>query len=452
MSKFIKRAAMAILLLLFLFWGIGLYRQYTSYKDVIHRNAGTVIKVGVDNWLEKMAFNALANPSYYLKNSKGKRGPSQQRNRNRGFYLPANLFIFNLNEDPHTFFTKLKVTDPTAFKAFLKERLGMDHYTERNGITVGKSVSNPRIQLAYRSDRAILSFAMKGGDHSVQLCEILEDGNGFLETSDPRIAVLKSMQADISIHHKKGKAYLNFNNGAIEVGAELDSLQNWEVPNKTSYYSSTEPDGLHIWLAGKWTGPDMGPFHIKYRTIPIDSLLCLSSGYFEMRVQGNTIQNDTIIEYGYDENFEKAEIRTLKERQVPATSLLLEGDADSMVKLLNGQGTLWNGYLHPGLFPMLQLGAYTSGAHNFLLENKQMVRRTVPSSNFFQFRANIGQLIKENDIPSLPPVLEKLDRLQLSASKKGKKIALKGHLTLFEREVNALSVLFLGTEKDGIQD
>lgn len=439
---------MAMLLPLFLFWGIGLYRQYVSYKEAVHKDAGMVIKVGVDKWLEKMAFNALANPSYYFKNNKRKRALSKTGNGERGFYLPANIFLFNLNHNPHTFFIKLKVTDPTAFRAFLRKKLDIGHYTERNGITIGKSASHSKIQVAYHANTALLSFAVKGGDQSVALYEMLEDRNGFMETSDERITLLKSMQADISVYHKKGKGYLNFLNGAIEMRAELDSLQNWEVPNRIRHYPGTEHEALHFWLAGKWTGRNIGPFHLKDKVIPIDSLLCLSAGYSEMRVQGNTFQKDTIIEYGYDADFEKTEIKTLEERRVPAVSVLMEGDADRIQRLLNGSGTLWNGSLHPSLFPMLQLRAHTSGGHSFLLENRPMVRRAaVPSTDFFQLGANIGEWTKEKDIPSLPPILEKLDRLRLSASQKGKKIVLKGHLTLFERDINALSALLLEPKK-----
>ena len=63
--KILIRAAIIISVLLLIFKGVFMYRDYKSYTNAIHKNADKVIKVNIDGIGKTIAYNAIKHPIYY---------------------------------------------------------------------------------------------------------------------------------------------------------------------------------------------------------------------------------------------------------------------------------------------------------------------------------------------------------------------------------------------------
>ncbi|KIO77038.1 hypothetical protein TH53_11775 [Pedobacter lusitanus] len=106
MKKVLIAAATLILLLVLAVYGLLWYRQYSSYKNRVHEHASLIFKINIDEIVKQ-------------------RGLSSIKSDNRGFAVPANIFVYNITDKPAgTFFCSLPVTDTSALKEYLKKNAG----------------------------------------------------------------------------------------------------------------------------------------------------------------------------------------------------------------------------------------------------------------------------------------------------------------------------------------
>ena len=148
-KKILKRAAISISVLLLIFKGVLMYRDYTSYKDVIHKNANQIVKVRVDGIFQSIVFNAIKNPSYYLKKDSKKESEDDKKSDDKGVSVPANLFLYTLNNySKTTVFTSFKISDSSAFKNFITSKFKFKNFKSSQTIT-NAFTKDKKIQIAY---------------------------------------------------------------------------------------------------------------------------------------------------------------------------------------------------------------------------------------------------------------------------------------------------------------
>src|SRR5690606_13839083 len=147
--RFIKIAAVTMLLLLLIVLGVLRYRQCSSYKNAIHNKADLIVKVSIDQLFRKVAWDVLKNRSFSEKEESSTR---KKEKRDHGIAYPANIFIYNLKDTPNTFFTTLKLKDTVNLEVFLKEKIGISSFTTKSEIWYGQS-SNKKVQVVYNSKK-----------------------------------------------------------------------------------------------------------------------------------------------------------------------------------------------------------------------------------------------------------------------------------------------------------
>ena len=130
MKKTVIRAAIVISVLLLIFKGFLMYRNYASYSNVIHKDAVNIVKIHVDGIVTSIAYNAIKNPNYYSKiPEKDKDTTEDKDSRGKGFGIPASIFLYTIKgKSASTIFTSFKISDANDFKDYLKREYNIKDF------------------------------------------------------------------------------------------------------------------------------------------------------------------------------------------------------------------------------------------------------------------------------------------------------------------------------------
>ncbi|UII32545.1 hypothetical protein LVD17_01660 [Fulvivirga ulvae] len=436
------RAAVVVLLLLFVFYGFLKYRQYDSYHGIIHENADLIIKINSDQLIRKIAFNTLSNPSYYF-------SPSQQDSLNadeddddgRGFTLPANLFAYTLKGDLKTFYTTLKVNDSSALRSYIQKNLEINRFTTSEKYSYAAS-DDGKIHIAFDHQRIVLAYTFTGKDVQATLEDILFQTK-TINADSKIIAILKDADGDAVIMQDQNITNVDFDNGKVTLSGILNLAPEIELPSTSSLTKPDTSASIHIGLAGKVPDQYLKNYEINHITIPLDSLAKDYEGYLDLRIAGTATQYDTIITYDYNDDFEKVEVKTLNESQVPGVKVLVRGKAIPMMEVLKKNQVVLNNKLNRTVFPLLDMNIKTKGTSELVLTNidDQFEADLAGSSDFFMLYANFQRMASENPLSVKLEYLKNLRTLNINASQAGEAVNIKGQLLLKNKDINALMQL-----------
>ena len=231
MKKVLITATCLILLLLLAVYSLLKYRQYSSYEDRIHQDASLIFKINIDEIVKK-------------------RGLSSIKSDSRGFAVPANIFIYTVNnKSATTFFCSLPVTDTAELRQYLKRAFKVDNFKETAQGTVWGNNSDQRLKIAYNSQNLAISYSLEKENVNDILNQLLAEGS-YLAASDPRIVRMKQEDAPIIYNFKtySGQASLTDHMFTLKGSFPLENLN---IPDQ-SYCPDSLTKGLSInaWLNG----------------------------------------------------------------------------------------------------------------------------------------------------------------------------------------------------------
>jgi len=394
-------AVTGILLLLLAVYSYLQYRQYSSYQNSIPRNASLIFKINVDRIVKRKRLNPFKSSS-------------------RGFAVPANIFVYNLNNKPaQTFFCALPVTDTALLKQYLKSEFRISQLTEVHpGVRTGNSADR-RLRVIYNSSRLVLSYALLNEDTSPELERLLHEKD-LMIPGDPRMERLKKQEADIAYDFKSYTGTANFNahslslNGSFPIGA-------LGVPD-SSYAPANLQKGLSIKM---WLNADLKnvlPQNLRFKTcfLERDTILKYYAGYTAVECGAMLSQYEPVITYEYNDEFEKVEKTQLKEVRVPAISITCKLKSPVLISYLQKQAIISpeNRFNHE-LFPLYQVYSMHNSKFWQLSTNQtNPLPQTLQPSSYFAFAAiNFDQLRKQNQFPVLNSYMQYLKQLELKATK-----------------------------------
>lgn len=312
------------------FAAISLYvflkvREYRSERGLVHSESSLVIKISIDRILEDIVLNALINPSYYF--SKDTSATSTDRNKIRsdiGIGIPANLYLFSLADNPNTLYTTLIVQDDVKLHQFLERNLGNDTIkVKRKGHVWSFESNDHRISFIGDKEFAILSISLDKTSNAQQLDQLWTARTKMKPVADLKEFLFDNKDADIQWKSRRGNlnGELSMLNGRIISTFTLpnDVLK---LPVNASARKLSVGNVVSFYCEG-----DLRPLFEKYRevlnqyNIPVDSLKQYYGGYFDFQWSDtDVIQQDSVIAYDYDENFNMIEKREIREESVPNIS------------------------------------------------------------------------------------------------------------------------------------
>lgn len=440
LARFIKLAAVTLLLLLLVIFGVLYYRQNSSYKNAVHKKADFIVKVNVDQLIRKVAWDILRNKSF---SEKEESSTGKKEKRSHGIAYPANLFIYNLKDAPNTFFTTLKLNDTVNLDIFLKKVFGVSSFISKNEIWYGQS-SNRKIKAVFNANKLVLSYSFSDINIESILEEILLEKE-MMDTGSTLLSTLKENDADVVLMKDEDVAEVYFNKGKALIKGNITKPEHLILPSGKIMVQQPNADvALFGWFAGTFNSNNVKNKAVGNKLIPLDSLLSYYKGQMQIEIGGEVVQHDTIVTYEYDDDFEKVEIQTLQEKKVPGINLTIQGDPYHFKRLIERNEILIDNKLNREIFPLYELSYRKVDAHSFTLGN------TLPNSDitlestteFFGLNIDLVQLSKQIGNSHYSEYVKAIKNLKLSATEQDNAITLKGEIEMQSDNLNSLAQFF----------
>lgn len=320
MKKFIKVAALVVgLLLMILLVGYFVLwiRQSNSNKQLVHPNSESFVRIKVDQIMVGMLRNALFHPGEYWKG----RSDTTQRLQvwEAGVAIPANLYLFSLPEDTLTWYTVLDVTDRAKFQRYL----GLESVPEIESTEDFRWYGTSRQgHIAAMGDdkRVMLALSLRRGDHKSRLRELLVSSSALVPIGSLDFPRLHQSDASVTYWDSKhdNSCYLDLKPGEIDVRGNFSS-ELWRLSDTPLSRPIPKDHILNVSLSA-----DIRAALVRHKAVfsrlhlDIESLQAYIGDYWEVQVlEGSIVQQDTVVTYDYDDNFDLTEKKEIRSETVP---------------------------------------------------------------------------------------------------------------------------------------
>lgn len=413
--------------------GYLVYRQKQSYQQYIPKNASTLFRVNVDALLRSIAWNAVLNPGYYFDSDKKKHKKSFDLG-DSGLHIPANIFFFTIEPDDATFFSVFSIDDFDELQCYTKNILGISKLQTVDSLVFQGTAFNGKLCLMFTKDRlALCVSASKVEKFNLLRSLIRQEGSMTTVEQSPFYEAIKTQH---ELVYTNGASIIDadFGRGSLSLSGDIKTALVKGV--KRLYPKQFESNSLiKFWLAA-----DITPLLARQRKffekhhIPVDTLLRYYGTYMDLEWKKNlTLQQDTIITYDYNDNFERVEQRVVRKERVPEIYLSFQASPH----LAN--------YLPKQLFYKFQHESRADRLFFGTGRKCQQSNRDHLSNDFFYLYIDSKDLRNQGNYPLLPPSFKRLEKMEFSAQKLADEhIHLDGKLHFENSSVNGLVQLLRG--------
>ena len=438
--KILIRAAIIISVLLLIFKGVFMYRDYKSYTNAIHKNADKIIKVNIDGIGKTIAYNAIKHPIYYYKNSKSKKDTLEvKEKKDKGFSLPANVFLYTIKgKNATTVFTSFKISDKESFKNYLKNELKITEFKNLQTLIVATNKDN-KLKIAFSDNQCVLVYNPSKENIDDVFIDILIE-NKTLKKGDVLVSKLKDTDEHIAYISGNDVLTLRFNDGEINLKGDFTLLEYLQIPNDKSYSKFSDDSSVKFYLNALMS-KNSKPLIYKDITIESDSINSYYKGNFAIEMAKSTTQIDSVVTYEYNDDFEKVETLTASEKQVPEINIQLSGKPSKLYNYLESTSIINNGKLNKEIFPLYQIKIDTTknGLYASTNFNKSPTQLEVTNPQVFVLDVDFKKLQDQNHFPIINTYLEKLLTLKIEGNLNTEKtLNVNGKMVLKDEKINSL--------------
>tara|TARA_R110000796_G_scaffold183498_2_gene299970 strand:- start:37190 stop:38587 length:1398 start_codon:yes stop_codon:yes gene_type:complete len=464
MKKFLKITLSLLVILVIGYFIYTKYQKTVVFKNVVHIDAESVIKVSIHDIKKTLIFDALSSPKYYWNNaqfSEKKKENDTIEEPEKGIdLLPYALVFYTIKEVENTVFTTFKIDDATFFEAYalryFKEKNIPVHKEQYNYVIDEKS----KMIAAWNSERLSIAFSPNIAyqdcksifDDVLLENKLISDRDNFymdkLRASDDHITYLKG-NSEVTLNFRDGKAVLK---GMLysELPRTFKSETSYTtIPNASLqlYIDANFKNDVHKKVVAHVLE---GASFFKKNNIEVSTFLSKVNGSFSLAIKGTTTQKDTIITYEYDDNFEKVEIKQIQEKKVPAIMMNISSE-NKLNDYLTSQGAIQQGVLTA--IPYYTFYAKQDALNaTFTTVEQDIATQKMTGSYFFSLKTDFRLLQQDISIPKVNKVTTLLESLEINARQGDEnKIELRGNLQGMNADINILSQLFFSLQaKDSI--
>lgn len=460
-----------ITLLLLLLIVIG-YFTYTHFKktsillDVIHKDAESVLKIGIHDISKTLVLDALSSPSYYWKNtskSSDKQKKDTIEDNDIGVDLkPFSLVFYTIKNIENTFFSTLKIYNSKDFEHFIKS------YSKKKSVTISSDkngykylvLEKTKFVAAWNSDKIAIAVSPEVNlDKAKTIFEdVLLNNKLISDKNHPIIQSLSSDRNHLLYKNKENTIVLNFE----DEKAIIDGLFYTKKPNtyKTKTVINNGPSDVSLALyfdanlnsienKNLFIEKLKGISFFSKNNIDVNDFIDNTNGLFSLEINGKTIQLDTIISYEYDDNFEKIAKKSIQEKSAPKVSIYIDNkEGKNLYNYLETQGAIENGILKA--IPYYTFYAKKDTLNTIFSTTKDILKtKKITNPNFFRLGVNFESLKEDLEIPQIKEVFSLLNTLELKAQQvdNSNKINIYGSIKAKNETINIMSQIFFGLQK-----
>ena len=438
-KKVILRAAIFISVLLLIFQGVLAYRDYASYKGVLHQEVDNIVKIHVDAIGKSMFYNAIKHPIYYYGRYTKDRDTLDDKTSGKGFGLPAHLFIYTIKgKKRSTLFSSFRISDAEDFEVYLKEQQFSD-FQELNTLQIA-SRNNGKIMVAFSHKQCVVVYNPTHENvNDIFTDLLLEDKT--LEDTEEIYKKLKNAAAHINYISLTNRLGINFKNGKAVFSGAIALASDFEVPAETDYPKFSEESSVQFFMNLK-SSRSFEAIAIHDITIAPDSISPYYNGHLMLELAGTTQQKDTVVTYEYNDDFEKVGVKTFGIKDVPEINLILSAAPKNLLDYFKNASIVTGDKLNDKIFPLYQFKVDTT-PNNFELStnlSKAIASPQVTNNGVFGLEIDFEKLKAQNHFPILQDYLNEGRDLKLKGQLHNKNtIAIEGHLQLKLEDIHAMT-------------
>ncbi|MDH5379784.1 MAG: hypothetical protein OEW75_02965 [Cyclobacteriaceae bacterium] len=390
-----RTLALLIPLILFLcFYGWLEYRQWKSFQHTLPNDIEMVLKINTDRIYVKMLKYMILHPSTI--SSKKDSSTSIEK----GFSLPANLFLYSRKSSPGSISLSLPLNNQQQASEYLAEKLKLEEINNNlNENWLGYS-SQYTTSLSISNNLALFTYPDKLNKPADQLFSTISD-NQLVQI----VNKLNDTESDLFFYLNNSFINIDFDGDQIHFSGELDyqDTTHSPIPFLNHFLSPNIIKNLFNNLVNKTT-------------------------LVNLQVEGILSRMDTVITYTYDDDFNKIESKEIKSTPFPGIKLQVVY-SDSLSDLKNTKIDFEKFVTEYGLHKEI------TGINSVTYYNTDAFILNIPKDNKTTHSASINfkSFVPHLLLPSKLDFFDKLNHLDLSMKRNDSgKIELSGVLILNE--------------------
>lgn len=330
--KYIKRIVLIILGLIACF-AISLFiflqiRKYKAQSQLIHHQSTAILKVAIDDIFVDIVKNAIVNPGYYTSDTT--QGTSARMGFDWGFYIPAEMYFFSVNQDDANLYSYQRVKDENKLIAFLLQKLKLDtSAVNRESDDWVISAYSGKVNIIGNGENMLLGISAKSEGSIEKINKIWQErATNMIQVSNLDADDRDSLSGDLAYLNlaNRNRFNIDFQNGIMNTTASLHT-ELWKQ-NKVNKVRKLGVEDILSFYCNANLRPliEQNKSLLTSNNIPVDSLVKYYGGYVDLQwKKGDIMQSDTIIAYDYNDDFEMVEKKEVRQEQVPNLIFTVKG-------------------------------------------------------------------------------------------------------------------------------
>jgi len=379
--KFVIGTAILSMMVIIMF-GWLIYRQAKAYKHALPANADLIVRVNMDQLRWKIFKHFATKPSDWF--SAKERKKDTVESEGKGFYIPANVFAFTVKGADETLYLSLPVDDYELARSFFSKQFKLDEYVELATGCVGQS-SDRKAIVEIHEDRLVIGFALKKRTDKAQAEAVYQSLLSSSVTSEIRQQI-KESSADVLVAHSQFGVDISLEGNKINAEAEF-------------HKEGAAPIDLFEKTGGRLFS---------------DSLITNHVTGFSLNVAETVLEQDTIIAYEYDDDFEKVEVKEPRTYRVPGIRLTINSDFDGLFALLEDRRIIVDDRLSQDIFPLSSLVAQKLEGGTIAFSNADInFTEALESDDIGMIKVDFESFAEEVKIPYLQEIIAQLTKMEV---------------------------------------
>lgn len=309
---------------------IALYlsRKNQALDQYVHPNSQAVVSIAVDDLL-------LDNMSQFFKRRTDSIVPASglldmESWWRSGIHIPAQIHFFTLKDNPLTFFTIQKIAKPEKWDAFLKEHcIDSVQVMEDAGQRLSFAHLASNTDVLYDDQYLLLRLTATKQEEDNVMQAIWEAMNNWVYVSDFDFLPAENSKAHIAYRHTDGtfQLFADVSDGHVALSGD------WHLTTDAPVISKIRKQETNNTFISLWStlSPTETPFITRslsiFSDVESDMWVNHSYDYVDLFISSDiTTQQDTIITYDYDADFNSVEKKEIQEIHVPVIENVWKGD------------------------------------------------------------------------------------------------------------------------------
>ncbi len=437
MIKTFKILLISMLTLIVLSVGFLKYREYSANKTLVPSNVHLLVKLNTDQLIKSVLLNVPLNLGYYFKSSEKRSGVKKVKLFD-AIKMPASLFVYILKtHKPNTFFARFSIDDYEVFERLIGQKKNLKS-TTIDGTQFAFS-GDKKLSICYNKNVVAVCYSLEAEDVTKTLVSLLND-KALIPVKQSGFTQVLESKRHVAFGDKHALGFLDFESGKMlsEFSFTTDKIIPSEKPKHRNF---KENDIALFWMNASIKNIPNQVLTFKNYKIETDSLLKYYKDYLDLEWTAVTTQKDSVITYEYNDDFEKEEKVSVKERKIPSFNLGINADGKALQAYLARQDLLdtTSGNVNSKAFPLYQLKVFAD-AQNFIVGTKLTSKTSVETSSidFMQLQLNLKRMKAEYPITFISSYLKGLDSLRITGKvASGNVVTINGKADLSNGRINS---------------